>query len=155
VWAIDEGTAYGVRLDGLSVVAVLQASDTLGQQQNGPASAVLIVDSRATEAQKQALIRLAQAQGGELLKNVVRVQSATIKTDICNCKEGGCAEVDAGVVKIKTRCLDHAHDKACGNETAYYPPLVNGAQVTPAVADHSFSGQGLPMTWQENGRRGA
>ena len=54
VWQIDEGTQGGVRLDGLTVVAVVQASDTLGLDQTGQASAVLIVDSRATQAQRDA-----------------------------------------------------------------------------------------------------
>jgi len=155
VWHIDEGTLGGVRLDGLTVVAVVEASDTLGLEQTGDATAVLIVDSRATQAQRQALIRLAQAQGGDLLKNIAKVHSASIRADICNCKEGGCADIDAGVARVKTRCLDHHQDKACGNESAYYPPLTAGVQCTPAVADHTFSGSGLPMTWQENGRRGA
>src|SRR5437660_6859561 len=54
VWHIDEGTLGGVRLDGLTVVAVVEASDTLGLEQTGHATAVLIVDSRATQAQRQA-----------------------------------------------------------------------------------------------------
>jgi hypothetical protein len=155
VWNIAEGTYDGVRLDGLTIVAVVQASDTLAFEQTGPAAAVLIVDDRATEMQKLALVRLAQRQGGELLKNVVRVESARINVDICGCKGEGCAEIDAGPVRIKTRCLNTGHDKACGNETAYYPPLVAGVRCVPAVADHRYTGAGLGMTWSENERRGA
>jgi hypothetical protein len=155
VWHIDEGTQDGVRLDNLTVIAVVQASNTLGMEQNGPAQAVLIVDSRASEAQKAALIKLAKAQGGDLLKNVEKIQSASIRVDICGCKGESCTEIDAGTVKVKTRCLDAKHDKACGNEIAYYPPLVAGVQATPAAADHSFTGTGLPQTWRECERRGA
>src|SRR5439155_25016107 len=54
VWNIAEGTYDGVRLDGLTIVAVVQASDTLAFEQTGPAAAVLIVDDRATELQKLA-----------------------------------------------------------------------------------------------------
>jgi hypothetical protein len=154
VWHIDEGNLDGARLAGLTVIAVIQASNTLGMEQTGPAKAILIVDSRASEVQKAALIKLATAQGGDLVKDVVKVQSSSIRVDICGCKGEGCTEIDAGTVKIKTRCLT-GHDKACGNETAYYPPLVGGVRATPAGADHSFTGSGLGQTWTECERRGA
>ena len=51
------------------------------------------------------------------------------------------AAIDAGVVKISTRCLDEAKDKHCGNESAYYPPLIEGVDCVPAVAEHRFSGK--------------
>src|SRR5436189_3048247 len=46
-WKIDKGSVHDVALDGLSVVAVVAARDTLGLQQTGPAKAVLIVDAKA------------------------------------------------------------------------------------------------------------
>src|SRR5215470_8368103 len=88
-WKIDKGTVGDVKLDGLGVVAVVAASDTLGLQQTGPAKAVLIVDSRANAAQRSALIRLAKQQGGQLLANVVAVQDAKVELDICDCEKGG------------------------------------------------------------------
>jgi hypothetical protein len=154
VWHIQEGTLDGVRLDGLSVIAVVQATETLGVKQTGPSKAVIIVDSRATEVQRQALLRLVRLQGGELVENVLAVHGSTIKTDICTCTGGGCANIDAGMVKIKTRCLDDMKDRHCGNEEAYYPPLTQGVQCIPAVAEHQFDGEGL-ATWQEVERRGA
>src|SRR6516164_2990965 len=57
-WQVEKGTLGDVKLDGLGVVAVVAASDTLGLKQTGPAKAVLIVDSRANAAQRDALIRL-------------------------------------------------------------------------------------------------
>src|SRR5712692_10700010 len=66
-WKVDEGCLDDVRLDGLSIVAVVSASDTLGLEQTGPSKAVLIVDDKATEAQRKALIRLSQRQGGMLV----------------------------------------------------------------------------------------
>jgi len=155
VWNIKEGTLGNVRLDGLSVVAVLQATDTLGSKQAGPTKAVIIVDSRATEAQRLALVKLVKLQGGALLENVLSVHASTINVDICKCDGGACAAIDAGVVKINTRCLDDVKDKHCGNETAYYPPLIQGVQCVPAVAEHRFSGDGLANRWHEMERRGA
>src|SRR5947209_14534815 len=66
-WKVEEGAWGGVRLDGLSVVAVVAASDTLGLEQTGSSQAVLIVDSRANSAQREALIAFAKKQGGELV----------------------------------------------------------------------------------------
>jgi hypothetical protein len=156
VWNIEEGTFDDVQLDGLTVVAVVQSSDTLGLKQSGPAKAVILVDSRATKAQQEALVKFAKAQGGDLLKNVVDVQAASMKVFICGCKGEACAVIEAGPVKIKTRCLDAKHDKACGNEIAYYPPLTTrGVHAIPAVAEHAFSGTGLAENWYEAERRGA
>jgi len=155
-WKIDKGTLDDVSLDGLGVVAVISASDTLGLQQTGPGQAVLIVDERATPAQRQALIRLAKKQGGKLLSNVVAVQTAPVDLTVCACKGDACTELKAGSVYIKTRCLDSHHDKACGNESAYYPPLAFGVDVQPAAAvEHGFRGTGLRETWREFDRRGA
>jgi hypothetical protein len=155
VWNITEGSLDNVRLDGLSVVAVLQATDTLGSKQSGPTKAILIIDNRATEAQRQALTKLVKAQSGRLLENVLAVQTSTISVDVCKCSGGACAAIDAGVVKINTRCLDDLKDRHCGNETAYYPPLIEGVHAVPAVAEHLFNGNGLPSSWHEMERRGA
>ncbi len=155
-WKVDKGALDNVALDGLSVVAVVTASDTLGLKQTGAARAVLVVDSRANTAQKEALIHLAKKQGGELLKNVIAVQSSAIDLAVCTCRDGGCAHLDAGVAHVETRCLDHEHDKVCGNESNFYPPLTPGVKVDAAVAvEHSFKGKGLHETWSDEGRRGA
>ena len=155
-WKIDTGTSDDVVLDGLSVVAVITASDTLGLRQTSQGKAVLIVDSKATTAQRDALVRLAKQQGGDLLKNVVAVQLAPISFDACQCKEGGCAKLSAGKARIETRCIDATHDKACGNESAQYPPLAKGVKARAAVAtEHSFSGKELDETWNDGERRGA
>jgi hypothetical protein len=155
-WVIDKGSFEDVRLDGLGVVAVVAASDTLGLTQTGPARAVLIVDERATSAQRAALVRLARRQGGDLLRNVVAVQSAAVELDFCGCSGNGCATLSAGDARIKTRCLEDKHDKVCGNESAFYPPLSKDVKARPAVAvEHSFHGKGVQATWDDPGRRGA
>jgi hypothetical protein len=155
-WKIDKGTLDNVKLDGLGIVAVVAASDTLGCEQNGKAKAVLIIDTRANKDQKSALIRLAKKQGGALVENVVRVQSAKIELDMCPCKENGCAVLKAGDAKIETRCLDAKHDKVCGNESAFYPPLAKNVKVKPAMAvENSYQGKGAGAKWNDAGRRGA
>ena len=156
-WKVEKGQFDNVSLDGLSVVAVISASDTLGLQQTGPAKAILIVDNKATTAQREALLAMAKKQGGDLVANVIAVKSAPISLTVCECENGGCAIVDAGqVAKIETRCVKGEHDKVCGNESAFYPPLVKGVKATAAVAvEHRFSGKEFNETWSDFGRRGA
>jgi Protein of unknown function (DUF1326) len=154
-WKIQKGSLDGVKLDGLSVVAVVVASDTLGLKQTGPSRALLFVDEKADSEQRAALVRFARTQGGDLLKNC-DVRAAGVDVGLGSCKEGGCARLDGGGAKMETRCIDMKHDKKCGNETAFYPPLVQNVKVTPAVATEvGFSGKGLNQTWREHDRRGA
>ncbi len=155
-WKIDKGQFNNVNLDGLGIVAVLSASDTLGTRQTAAGKALLIVDERASRQQKDALIALAKQQGGELLSNIVAVRSVRVELSVCNCEEGGCGILQAGDARIETRCLDHKHDKVCGNESAFFPPLARDVKVQPALAaENAFTGKGLDGTWKDSGRRSA
>jgi Protein of unknown function (DUF1326) len=154
-WRIDKGQAGDVSLDGLSVVAVVRSANTLGLEQNSPAKAIVIVDKNATEAQREALVRFAQQQGGQLLRNVINVHAESITVTGCPCTKNACFEVNATVAKLTTRCLDGEHDKVCGNEFAFYPPLAGNVNASPAgVVEHSFRGKGLGETWSDSDRRG-
>jgi Protein of unknown function (DUF1326) len=155
-WRIEKGQAGDVSLDGLSVVAVVCAGNTLGLEQSSPAKAVVIVDKKATAEQRDALVRFAKQQGGQLLHNVVKVHAETITFNGCACKDNACFELDATIAKIKTRCIDGNHDKICGNEFAFYPPLAANVKARPAgVVEHAFSGNSLGETWSDRDRRAA
>jgi hypothetical protein len=155
-WKVDSGTVGGTRLDGLGVVAVVAAPDTLGLKQSAPGKAIVIVDEKATAAQRDALVAFVKAQAGDLACEVLAVRPAKVNLDICNCDGEGCATLNAGEVKISTRCLDTFHDRACGNETTMYPPLAKGVSAKAAMAtEHSFTGKGLNQTWTDRDRRGA
>ena len=155
-WKIDKGSLNDVKLDGLSVVAVIAAGDTLGTRQIRAGKAIVIVDEKASAAQKEALIQLVHKQAGELAENVIAVRSAPVELTIKACHGDGCARVEAGDAKVETRCLDMKHDKGCGNETAFYPPLARGVTAKPAVStEHSFTGKAFNETWQDSERRGA
>src|SRR2546423_12618002 len=60
-WHVSSGSWMGERLAGLKIVAVVKANGTLGDPYADPypAHAVLIVDERATPAQRAALIEFA------------------------------------------------------------------------------------------------
>ncbi len=155
-WKVDRGDFEQVKLDGLGVVAVLSARDTLGARQPSKPKAILIVDSRASAAQKAALVKLAKKQAGDLIGTVVAVRSEKVELEICPCEEGGCAQLKAGPAKIQTRCLHAKHDKVCGNEAAFFPPLARGVKAKPAMAvEHSYQGKGAGAKWNDTNRRGA
>src|SRR5215510_3521265 len=88
-WRVNKGEFNGVSLDGLSVVGVVKAGATLGDPYSNPypAKAILIVDQNASAEQQKALVGLAQAMSGELLKNVVRLEIAPITMQVSN--DGG------------------------------------------------------------------
>jgi hypothetical protein len=155
-WKIDAGTVGTTRLDGLAVVAVVAANETLGVSPAAAGKAVVIVDKSATPEQRAALVRFVKAQAGALVADVVDVRVAAVDLTVCNCAGDGCATLRAGAVRVTTRCLDADHDKACGNECAYYPPLVKGVSAKAVMAtEHTFAGPGLNETWTDADRRGA
>jgi hypothetical protein len=157
-WHVQEGSWNGVKLDGLTVAAAVRAQATLGDPYGEPypAQAVLMVDDAANAAQRQALIALAQHQGGKLLENVEQVEYVPVILDVPSDLHDGHAVLRAGhLATIVTRPLNH-HDHICGNETDYYPPLTNVQHPTSAVAlTDEFRGNGLDSQWSAHGRRSA
>lgn len=156
-WGIERGSWRGVTLDGLSVVAVVRASATLGDLYANPlpARTVFLVDERASQAQREALISFAQAQARGLLNDVIAVDVVPIRlaTDLDG--RHGAAQLEAGdVVRLATRPISAA-DHFCANEEIHYPPLAaNLDHSMPAVARTSaYSGNHLGRTWTEHGRR--
>ncbi|MCI0699481.1 MAG: DUF1326 domain-containing protein [Planctomycetia bacterium] len=155
-WKIDSGAVDGVKVDGLGVVVILSATDTLGLKQSGPGRSVIIVDEKATKTQREALVAFAKTQTGKLTGEVVAVHAAPFSLNICECAGESCATLSTGTVKIQTRCLNADHDKACGNETTMYPPLAKGVKANAALAvEHTYTGKDLNETWKDGGRRGA
>ncbi|MBI1786730.1 MAG: DUF1326 domain-containing protein [Acidobacteria bacterium] len=156
-WKVNKGAWQGVSLDGLSVVAAVRASATLGDVYHSvyPVKAVLIVDERATPEQRLALRGFAQRMGGDLLQDVVRVDYQPISLDF----DGGDihsmkATLTAGsLARIQTRAI-HASDHLCPNVELWYQPLTKVNHSMPVFAlAHSFQGQGLGATWSSPDKR--
>jgi hypothetical protein len=83
-WRVRQGAWQGVPLDGLSVVAAVRSAATLGDPFGGPlhATALIVVDRRATTLQRDALVAFAHAMAGDLLSTVVSVESAPIEMSV-------------------------------------------------------------------------
>jgi len=156
VWHVASGAWEGVRLDGLSVIAVVRASATLGSPYSNPlpARAVMIVDTRANAQQRGVLVRFAQAQAGPLLSTVVAVESSPIS--FLFGAQHGAVSVVSNTVRISTRAIT-AGDEICHNEEVFYQPLAaHLTHAMPAMTlEGSYRGNHLDKTWNDAGRRGA
>lgn len=158
-WRVSKGEWNGVNLSGLGVVAVAKASGTLGSPYENPfpAKAILILDEKATPAQRDALKAFAQEMGGELLKNIIRTEIAPISLSLEFQGEhpsGG--QLLAGeIANVIARSLT-PKDKICGHEQTYYPPLTPTTHTMPTAASlDQFKGEGLGATWTLREKRSA
>ena len=148
-WNVDKGTHNGVDVSGLSVVLVVHASDTLGNGGIDDAKQVksmIVVDERATEAQRKALVDFAKVRSGRAGDAVARVENAPIEMSLdLATLTGGLAAGKS--VKLSTRKANPG-DCICTNEVAYYPPLTKLENFVPAVSiDAEFKGRGLGTQW--------
>jgi hypothetical protein len=159
-WRIAKGGWNGVALDGLHVVGVTKAADTMGTPQftNAyPAKSILIVDEKATPAQRAALVAFARTMGGEMFDHIVSTETAPISLAMeYHGEHPTAATLNAGkLAAIKTRPLT-VKDKICGHEELLFKPLTPVTHVMPAVAEvDQFAGLGLGVTWSLNSKRSA
>lgn len=151
-WNVAKGSFDGVNLDGLSVIAVVRASNTIGNihQDYLPSKAVLVVDAKANAMQRIALENLARKLGGALVSEVVAVNVEPIAMAFENgdvhSREGF---LKAGtLVNLQTRAIERA-DKLCSHEDTVYEPMTSGLDhAMPAYTiANSFTGKGLDTTW--------
>jgi hypothetical protein len=158
-WNVTEGSWMGVSLKGLSVVAAVRATHTLGDPHHSayPVKAVLILDRRANGMQRRALKGFAQRMGGDLLSQISRIEYQPIEFRFENNDlQTRNASLTAGALaKIQTRPLE-AKDYLCSDEELRYQPLVKLDDAMPAYTIvHTFKGEGLGAQWDSPGKRSA
>jgi len=136
-WKVDSGAVDGISLDGLGVVAVVKASQTIGDPFKNPlpAQTMLIVDERATPAQRVALETLAKRSGGELLNDVILVEAAPIALAYEGSMHDKVAKLTAGdMISVETRAIVDS-DSLCHLDNIYYQPI---AELDHAMAAHAL-----------------
>ncbi len=148
-WNIESGKKDNVDLSGLSVVMVVRGNDTLGYQGvNDPTElkSAVIVDSKATCEQREALISFVKDHTGRAGKEIVRVESVPIEMSLDSVELNG--QLKAGdVVKMTTRKAKPG-DCICSNEVQFYPPLAKVNRFAAGVAiEAEYKGKGLGVTW--------
>ena len=157
-WSIDRGSYEGVDLAGLKVVVVTTASDTLGFGGTlvcNPEKirSVVIVDRRAGERERKALVQFASVHAKHA-GEVVKVVSAPISMTIDHFDAAG--KLSAGdYAGIETRKL-HKGDCVCSNEQTFYPPLCEVKNAIPAfTTEGHYAGPALGTRWSNPGTRSA
>lgn len=151
VWSVNEGSFDGVTLDGLHVMALVRAQDTLGDLKYNAAKSpesVIVTDEKATDAQRGALIAMAKNLGGALLSEVVATKTSAMKVDF-GTRDDGVATASVGdVFEVSARPF-FKDDGCCGHESPYYPPLTTIQDAEPAVAELAeITDDTLKCTWQ-------
>jgi len=165
-WKVTEGSWRGVDLSGLSVAAAVLGTTTFSEDDAKAAKSVLIVDRKATTAQRDALVAMAKELGGDRLKNVVAVRSSVLIVTV----EDHSASTELGDTGHKAHGMPHAPlalfsapglaeiltrplgdgDHFCGNETVAYSPLSRGVSALPAYTlRHTYAGGELDTRWND------
>jgi len=156
-WSIESGHHAGVDVSGLNVVLVLTADATLGFKGVNDARdvrSVVLVDTRANAAQRDALVGFARQQAGKAGETVVRVESTPIKMSLDVQTLTG-SLVAGKEVKLVTRKAVPT-DCICTNEVAYYPPLTHLENFVAGVSTEAeFKGRGLGSRWSMPNSRSA
>ncbi len=158
-WHVEEGSHLGVDLAGLHVVAVVRASDTLGYGGGlvvhpEPIESVVLIDSRATAEQQEALLHLIREKAGRVLGQIRRVDVVPIEMRLDHVTME--ATLKAGdAVRMTTRKLGQ-QDCVCTNEVVFYPPLVETLDYEPAYTlEGRFTGRGLGVKFSSPETRSA
>ena len=158
-WKVDQGTWNETKLDGLGVALVVTADQTLGDdgvfgQTPTKTKAVVLVDQKANESQKSALIAFAKDSAKKLAENIVRIEEVPFTLENDHVEARGVFAA-GNVAKIETRALKSG-DCVCSNEIRYYEPLTKVDNSHPAFAlSHKFLGQGLDSKWTSADQRSA
>jgi hypothetical protein len=170
-WKVREGSFEGVDLSGLSVAAAIRGTTTFSEDNPAEARSLLIVDERATPAQREALVAMAKTLVGDRLSKVVDVKTSMINLTVEDHVPGAPAPSEhkvhgmpqaphgsfwaPGLAEIVTRPLSDT-DHACGNEVVAYAPLSKGVEAIPAYTlGNRFKGKGLGTNWDDRNCRGS
>jgi hypothetical protein len=155
-WQIDRGSFNGVSLDGLSVVAAVAGDRNLGMREMGGAipskvQSLVMVDVRASEEQKKALVAFARELSGGLVTDVVDVRSEPIRFTQ-NERTINVAAGDA-VLMVETEIK---HEMSCGAMQWFKPfSAAVGHAAIGTAASHSFMGSQLGTKWSDPNKKSA
>jgi hypothetical protein len=158
-WKVDRGSWEGVPLDGLGAALVVAAENTLGYDgvfamKAGATKSIVLVDERASETQRDALVRFVKESAKSLTEHVVGV--IPVPFELKNDHLAGHGLFSAGkIAKIETREVRDS-DCVCSNEIVYYLPLADVENFSPAFSTaNSYQGKHLDSRWQMQGQANA
>jgi hypothetical protein len=154
-WKVTRGTFQNVKLDGLSIVAVVYGDRTFGVGDKVKTETLFIVDKQASKRQQKALVAMASQLAGETIQKVIAVKTSTIKMDVGSDNDTGYSIVDAGIAKVRTRRLKKS-DNTCGTkERMAYPVLAKVSDEQGAYTlESSFTGDEFDAQYVDRFWRG-
>lgn len=157
-WQIEQGSVNGVTLDGLSVVAVVRASSTLGDPfgDPNPVKSVLIFDERATGPQKEALAIMAKSNARGLLNDVVHTEDLEVYFNFgVGVHDRRATLTVEDMISVETRPIFDS-DSLCHLDDLYYTPLAVLDHAMPAFTlQNSYKGEGLDVQFSAPRRSSA
>lgn len=152
-WRVASGAVNGVKLDGLSVVAVVAADRHLGSEQLGGGApevvkTVVMVDARATAAQRAALVTMTRRLAPAMTRDIVQVRNVPIAF----ARAGTEVSVAAGDARLDVTTR-FEHSPACG-AMKWFDPLsaVTGSELGLARTN-SWSGAQPGAQWSQTERK--
>jgi len=152
-WHINHGAFNGVTLDGLSVIAAVAGDRNLGIREIGGGAptavrAAVIVDSRATTAQRDALVAFVRRISGGLIDEIVNVSAAPVTFE----SDGHEVRVAAAEAQLAVARHLH-HDPSCGAMQWFHPLAAVNEVSMGLTAVNTFSGRTLGTRWSDPNRR--
>jgi hypothetical protein len=152
-WRISKGAIDGTSLDGLSVVAVVGADRNLGSQTLGapPPSqikTVVMVDERATPAQRRALLTMVRGLAPAMTREVTDVRAVPISF----VRQGVDTRVTAAEARLDVTTR-FEHSPTCG-ATQWFDPLASTITAELALTRaNAWSGASPGATWTQTDRK--
>lgn len=152
-WRVSKGTFNGVQLDGLAVMAAVSGDRNLGIREIGGTApsrvrAAVIVDERASAAQREALVAFVRAASNQLIDEVVEVTASPIAFEAT----AHHVRVTGADATLAVQRHIH-HDPGCG-AMQWFHPFASGADASIGFTDaHSFSGSALGTRWSHPNKR--
>ena len=143
-WKVRQGFHQGARLDGLAVIAVVVADRNLGVGEKVNTRTTFLVDARASESQRAALVDMAKALAGETIQDVAAIRPVKIDMNVCRGCAIGHASLEADTVKIRTRRTRDSDKADLGRLEMAHPVLSNlYYQRSAFIQEYSYSGRDL------------
>jgi hypothetical protein len=152
-WRVSNGSVNGTSLNGLAAIAIVVADRNLGSTTLGaPAPAVirtvLMVDQRATLAQREALVAMVRGLAPSLTRNVVELRSVPIAFT----RDGADVRVNAAEATLDVT-TKFEHSPSCG-ATQWFDPLAATTKSELAFArSHGWSGDAPGPKWAQTDRK--
>jgi hypothetical protein len=151
-WSVTEGSWDGVALDGLKIVAVLNAEGTLHTKYEGKVNSIAFVDKNATDAQAAALLAMAKALAPDHLSDIRKIERKAITSSRKGIEATLTVEKE---LQLKTKAICVCDQASC-NAYLFYPAFSASTQVESAkTVTHSFEGDALGVRWSDPERQGA